>query len=105
MWDRVYRELPTTAAPAPTVCPTCHCFDIQDETQGDYGRRVRNWDNCMSWLFTMHGTGHNPRGTPRRRTGCASASCTSSSTSPSSAAARSAAWGLRALRAALPGEH
>jgi ferredoxin len=22
---------------------------------------MRNWDTCMSWLFTVHGTGHNPR--------------------------------------------
>ena len=43
------------------VCPTCHCFDIQDEVAGQVGDRVRNWDTCMSWLFTAHGTGHNPR--------------------------------------------
>ena len=43
------------------VCPTCHCFDIQDETSAEGGVRMRNWDTCMSWLFTMHGTGHNPR--------------------------------------------
>lgn len=43
------------------VCPTCHCFDIQDETSGTDGLRMRNWDSCMSWLFTAHGTGHNPR--------------------------------------------
>jgi len=43
------------------VCPTCHCFDIQDEVSGTAGDRIRNWDSCMSWLFTMHGTGHNPR--------------------------------------------
>ncbi len=43
------------------VCPTCHCFDIQDEVAGKIGDRVRNWDTCMSWLFTAHGSGHNPR--------------------------------------------
>ncbi len=48
-------------------CPTCHCFDIQDETQDDYGRRIRNWDTCMSWLFTHHTSGHNPRGTKQHR--------------------------------------
>ncbi|MDR1297315.1 MAG: 4Fe-4S dicluster domain-containing protein [Deltaproteobacteria bacterium] len=42
-------------------CPTCHCFDIQDETSEAGGLRMRNWDTCMSWLFTIHGTGHNPR--------------------------------------------
>jgi ferredoxin len=42
-------------------CPTCHCFDIQDEENSEGGVRMRNWDTCMSWLFTVHGTGHNPR--------------------------------------------
>jgi ferredoxin len=42
-------------------CPTCHCFDIQDEESPEGGVRMRNWDTCMSWLFTVHGTGHNPR--------------------------------------------
>ncbi|MBF0482974.1 MAG: 4Fe-4S dicluster domain-containing protein [Desulfovibrionaceae bacterium] len=44
------------------VCPTCHCFDIQDEVKGERGRRLRNWDTCMSGLFTRHASGHNPRG-------------------------------------------
>ncbi len=43
-------------------CPTCWCFDIQDETRGCSGVRMRNWDTCMSPLFTLHGSGHNPRG-------------------------------------------
>ncbi len=44
------------------VCPTCWCFDIQDETKGKTAARFRNWDTCMSPLFTKHGSGHNPRG-------------------------------------------
>ena len=28
---------------------------------------MRNWDSCMFPLFTMHGTGHNPRGTKLHR--------------------------------------
>ena len=43
------------------VCPTCWCFDIQDEVQGKTGVRMRNWDSCMYPLFTLHGSGHNPR--------------------------------------------
>jgi ferredoxin len=43
------------------LCPTCHCFDIQDETVKKTGERVRNWDTCMSPLFTIHGSGHQPR--------------------------------------------
>jgi ferredoxin len=43
------------------VCPTCWCFDIQDENRGSTGMRIRNWDSCMFPLFTLHGSGHNPR--------------------------------------------
>ena len=43
------------------VCPTCWCFDIQDETLKGKGLRLRNWDSCMFPLFTLHGSGHNPR--------------------------------------------
>lgn len=43
------------------LCPTCWCFDIQDEIQGKEGDRIRNWDACMFPLFTLHGSGHNPR--------------------------------------------
>jgi len=49
------------------VCPTCWCFDIQDENHGNSGQRMRNWDSCMFPLFTVHGTGHNPRGTKLHR--------------------------------------
>ncbi len=60
MWDRVHESC-LNCGTCTFCCPTCHCFDIQDEVQGDFGRRVRNWDYCMSWLFTIHGSGHNPR--------------------------------------------
>jgi formate hydrogenlyase subunit 6/NADH:ubiquinone oxidoreductase subunit I len=43
------------------ACPTCWCFDIQDENKGNNGVRMRNWDSCMTGLFTLHGSGHNPR--------------------------------------------
>ena len=42
-------------------CPTCHCFDITDETRKGVGKRVRSWDTCAFPLFTLHGSGHNPR--------------------------------------------
>lgn len=34
------------------LCPTCHCFDIQDEGNPSAGERVRLWDSCASRLFT-----------------------------------------------------
>lgn len=43
------------------VCPTCACFDIQDEGNGNKGVRVRCWDSCAFSLFTLHTSGHNPR--------------------------------------------
>jgi sulfhydrogenase subunit beta (sulfur reductase) len=43
------------------VCPTCACFDIQDESHGKIGTRVRCWDSCGFSMFTMHTSGHNPR--------------------------------------------
>jgi ferredoxin len=43
------------------VCPTCACFDIQDESHGKSGSRVRCWDSCGFSQFTLHTSGHNPR--------------------------------------------
>jgi ferredoxin len=51
-----------------SVCPTCHCFDIVDEPEGiDCGARRRNWDFCATCKFTLHASGHNPRGTQNER--------------------------------------
>ncbi len=49
------------------TCPTCWCFDIQDEVFGKKGVRMRNWDSCMFPIFTVHTTGHNPRDTNLQR--------------------------------------
>jgi len=43
------------------LCPTCWCFDIQDEITKKQGDRIKNWDSCMFPLFTLHASGHNPR--------------------------------------------
>ncbi len=46
------------------LCPTCHCFDINDEVSSNsplHGKRIRTWDNCQFPDFTMHSSGHNPR--------------------------------------------
>ena len=48
-------------------CPTCHCFDLIDEAVDVSGNRVRNWDSCMFPLFTLHGSGHNPRTSGKER--------------------------------------
>jgi ferredoxin len=43
------------------VCPTCACFDIQENVKGNCGNRLRCWDACGFSLFTLHTSGHNPR--------------------------------------------
>lgn len=43
------------------VCPTCACFDMQEDSKGTSGRRIRCWDSCGFSLFTLHTSGHNPR--------------------------------------------
>ncbi|MDR0865439.1 MAG: 4Fe-4S dicluster domain-containing protein [Candidatus Symbiothrix sp.] len=43
------------------VCPTCACFDIQEDAEGNTGNRIRCWDSCGFSLFTLHTSGHNPR--------------------------------------------
>ncbi|MBN1278226.1 MAG: 4Fe-4S dicluster domain-containing protein [Chlorobiaceae bacterium] len=49
------------------LCPTCHCFDFQDEGDTYSGMRRKNWDSCSFALFTMHTSGHNPRSTQSAR--------------------------------------
>lgn len=43
------------------LCPTCHCFDIQDEIADKKGARIRVWDSCMYPEYTMQASGYNPR--------------------------------------------
>lgn len=49
------------------LCPTCYCFNITDERVRAEGARLRSWDNCMSFMFTMEASGHNPRPTKAHR--------------------------------------
>jgi sulfhydrogenase subunit beta (sulfur reductase) len=49
------------------LCPTCHCFDLCDETTGRTGERIRVWDSCQFPLFTQQASGFNPRPTVRER--------------------------------------
>lgn len=49
------------------VCPTCTCYDIQDEGNTEEGQRMKCWDTCGLGLFTKHASGHNPKGTQVER--------------------------------------
>jgi len=52
-----------------TVCPTCYCFDVQDDVNWDLksGGRSRCWDGCMLEKFARVAGGHNFRGEPAER--------------------------------------
>jgi sulfhydrogenase subunit beta (sulfur reductase) len=43
------------------VCPTCQCFDVEDEEKKSGGARFRTWDFCMSKDFARMASGENPR--------------------------------------------
>lgn len=60
LWERAARSCVACGTCA-FVCPTCHCFDLQDEMTGCEGIRQKNWDACAFPLFTLHTSGHNPR--------------------------------------------
>jgi ferredoxin len=49
------------------VCPSCSCFDVHHEGNVWGGREMRCWDACTYALFTLHASGHNPRGGPDAR--------------------------------------
>ncbi|MBI2986615.1 MAG: 4Fe-4S dicluster domain-containing protein [Deltaproteobacteria bacterium] len=49
------------------VCPSCSCFDINDEGNSFCGTRCRSWDSCAFARFTLHASGHNPRPTQPSR--------------------------------------
>ena len=49
------------------VCPTCYCFTITDEVQNLKGERLRSWDACMFYHYTLEASGHNPRPTKLER--------------------------------------
>lgn len=66
IWEKFHEKCLGCAA-CTYSCPTCHCFDIVDDAVDCEGCRVRNWDSCMFPLFTLHGSGHNPRPSGKER--------------------------------------
>ena len=48
------------------VCPTCYCFDINDEMVKKQGARFRNWDSCSFSIYTKMPM-ENPRSEKWRR--------------------------------------
>lgn len=62
--DPIWQDVANTCLTCGTctfVCPTCHCFDITQDTRLEEGGRFRCWDSCMYSDYTMMAGGHNPR--------------------------------------------
>jgi ferredoxin len=66
VWDGIAAKCLNCGA-CTFCCPTCHCFDVQDEGRSGKGRRLRIWDSCMFPVFTAEASGHNPRALSRDR--------------------------------------
>ena len=51
------------------VCPTCYCFNVQDEVALTLaeGKRVRSWDSCQLDAFATVAGGHDFRPTRAQR--------------------------------------
>jgi sulfhydrogenase subunit beta (sulfur reductase) len=68
-WDEVWERVPWQDLAArclgcgvcAALCPTCHCFDIQDERRGNDGARLRAWDTCAAKGYARMASGENPR--------------------------------------------
>lgn len=65
VWDELYKRC-LGCGMCTYVCPTCHCYDLQDYDGNKCGERFRCWDSCMSSDFTMMAHG-NPRTTQKER--------------------------------------
>lgn len=66
MKDPLWAELGDrclACAACTNVCPTCFCFDVNDEVDLNMtsGRRVRTWDSCQLDAFAEVAGGHNFR--------------------------------------------
>jgi ferredoxin len=51
VWEKLTQEC-VDCGICTFLCPTCHCFDIQDEGDPNQGERVRVWDACMFYEYT-----------------------------------------------------
>ncbi len=68
VYDR-YAERCHSCTTCNLVCPTCYCFEVQDDLalDGQSGVRTRTWDGCMSPGFSAVAGGHNFRRTAGER--------------------------------------
>jgi sulfhydrogenase subunit beta (sulfur reductase) len=50
-----------------SLCPTCSCFTVVDETRDGGGERARHWDSCLLEGFQREASGHHPSPRPGDR--------------------------------------
>jgi ferredoxin len=62
MWREI-AERCVSCGSCTLVCPTCMCFDVEDQLDSDLagGCRVRRWDSCQRCAFASVGSGENFR--------------------------------------------
>jgi ferredoxin len=67
LWKNIYEKC-VGCGVCTYLCPTCYCFDMFDEhVTSSEGKRIRIWDSCQFPLFTLQGSGENPRPTGKER--------------------------------------
>lgn len=69
LWQR-HAERCFSCGTCNLVCPTCYCFDVQDDidlAEPSSGVRMRTWDGCMLPDFAEVAGGHNFRADPPAR--------------------------------------
>ena len=62
VWDEM-AERCLSCGSCSAVCPTCYCFDVNDELElgGRNGSRVRSWDSCLFKTHALVAGGENFR--------------------------------------------
>jgi len=62
VWKDIHNRC-LSCANCTNVCPTCYCYDMEDEIELDLnqGKLIRKWDSCQSRPFAMIAGGENFR--------------------------------------------
>lgn len=66
IWDKVTKGCMGCGV-CTFVCPTCYCFDIDNENYGAEGCKYRCWDSCMFSDYTRMAGGADPRPSKKER--------------------------------------
>ena len=102
MWDKVFESC-LNCGTCTFVCPTCHCFDIQDETSGEDGRRRAQLG--LLHELAVHHPRHGPQPQAFQPREGAPALHAQIEIHTHETRRGAGLRGLRPLRAAVPGQH